>query len=103
MVTRSSFVVLAQVFPQVSRILSKELSLQVPQRTFTREEVGFLVLFLVKGVRINDCSFRIFFDQELGLLDTFIIKEFVRFYKDSLVQFHEDVKIHRINRQLRRS
>jgi hypothetical protein len=99
----SPFPVVTDVFPYVSEQLVSELSTQIPERTFTKDEVGFITLLLIKGVAINKSPCRIYFNEGFTPFDALIIGEFVRFYKNGLRNFHQDVAVLKTNKLLGKS
>ena len=89
----SPFPVVADIFPNISEQLVVELSTQIPERTFTKEDIGFITLLLIKGVAINKCPCRLYFNTGFTPLDALIIKDFVSFYKNGLRNFHRDISL----------
>lgn len=96
----SPFPVVYDVFPYISEQLVSELSTQIPERTFTKDEVGFITLLLIRGVAINECPCRLYFNTGFSPFDALIIEDFVRFYKNGLRNFHRDVGVLRANKLL---
>lgn len=99
---RSMFLVVCDMFPRISQELQDELSVQIPQRIFTKEEIGFFTLLLVRGVSINGRTCRVYFNEAFSPFDLLIIGDFVDHYREGLIQFHQSVRILHINDQLKK-
>ena len=89
--TRYSFIAFTYIFSPVSAKVCSELSKQIPERTFTKDEIGFFTLLLVRGVEINKCPTRVYFNEEFTPFDALIVEDFVSFYKVSLSKFHRNI------------
>lgn len=96
------FLTFCDMFPRISKELQEELIGQIPQRVFTREEIGFFTPLLVRGVSINGHTCRVYFNEAFSPFDLLIIGDFVDYYKESLIHFHQSVRILRINKQLKK-
>ncbi|OHA84060.1 MAG: hypothetical protein A2937_02600 [Candidatus Yonathbacteria bacterium RIFCSPLOWO2_01_FULL_47_33b] len=96
------FLTFCDMFPRISQELQEELIEQIPQRVFAREEIGFFTLLLVRGVSINGCTCRVYFNEAFSPFDLLTIADFVNHYKDALMWFHQRVRILKINQQLKK-
>lgn len=86
----SPFLIISDIFPYLSEQIHSELSTQIPERTYTKDELGVITLLLVIGVMINNCPCRMYFDEKFSPFDALIVGEFVSFYKNRLRNFRRE-------------
>lgn len=101
MSARSPFEIVNIIFPRISEELTKELNFRIPQQIFTKEEIGFLTLLLVKGVRITNGHYRMSFDEEFGTVEMLSIEDFISSHQEIFPLYFQRMHLEKINQQLR--
>lgn len=84
------FLIAKNLYPRVFRELSSELLRQVPQCPFRENEVGLIVLNLIKGTDVGGISFKIVHDQNFSPLHSLLIRYFVTQNRQKFIKFYKE-------------